>query len=305
MNSRLRRVNAVLLFCFNFRMEKKSHIKTLFIDKTRRYPATKRMLKHSATLKLQKWWRKRAYRNVANSIKDEEPGHVGNMRYRGHDILDPITMDVIKRGLGMCFYISDSVLYVYHTETLLQYFVNSRVFQCPCTRKTFNETELKRLVKKGRSLRIIEADMLSAMIGQNRERLLRSVRDQTNELLAIESVCGLVMNQALQVCNNPALDYLDAYYMLTTSLLVEWSMFVDHFMVLNIHECHSMLLSNYEMLRNLYEQGLDDMHSVLHSILRAVSRKLNNCRQQLNLPPILLYNAHGLLPTRRRRQFIV
>lgn len=301
MKNRSCRGRAVLVFCMNQRMERKSNIKRLFIDKTRNYPATKKMMQYAATTKLQKWWKRRHLRNVANGIDEDTPGEPGYIRYHGKNVLDPVTMDKIEIGKGINYYMSETVTYVYDVETLIKYFVTSRIFQCPCTRREFNQLELKRLVYAGQRLRLIEADMLAAMICQNRERLERARVDRSNELLAIESVCDMVLRQALQVCNNTTLDYLDAYAILTTSLLVEWAMFVDHYAAMNINDCHSMLLSNYETIKRLYELGVDDFHMVMYSILRAVIRKLNFCRRQLNLQLIILNPTNTFLPIRRRR----
>ena len=278
-------------------------VKSLFIDKRSIYrtsqPLTRafartlavsgRLTDERAAMRVQRWWRVVRTWRPANQVQDNEPPQRGVIRSHGLNVICPLTQDTIPVGDCFRLFTSNGTTIAYTAPDLIEYFVSSGRFQCPCTREYFMRAEVARLqrlytppgeidlasLRQGdRRAETVENARLLLQIFDNRHTIAQRHIEHENRCLAVENSCGEAMTEALDLCNDLDTTTMAASLHLQMNIIPEWEQMVRDYMRLDRGKCRTMLLSDREKMRRLSGQDDTDLHGLMWLIAESVEKMI-------------------------------
>jgi hypothetical protein len=238
------------------------------------------MLPEYAARRIAIWWKSSAgLRKVVNNTDDK--GHHNMVRFRGKDIICPITQDTVETGYAFTLVTETSAVVVYSTPDLIGYILANGKFDCCLTRSALSLPTVRRLAKKGVGLGVEGAETLPRLF-LNRDAILHHRINEDNAILAIEVTCGNAMIEILDVCANLELSTDAAMARVTIEILPEWRQLVNDYISHSAASCRVMLLADREKLRRLSMAAISNPHGMISLVQEEVERVIERCNARID-----------------------
>jgi hypothetical protein len=221
---------------------------------------------------IKKWWK--AVKQFVCVNQTEQNGTEGFIRRAGKNVVCAITQDAIPTEHAFKFVTPTGQVIAYSARDIITYLKDSGIFRCPCTTVPFTISVVRRLERRGARAGFCDPNELVA-IYVRRHVIVQSEIEQRNRALAMESACGVVLSEAVNLCNDPNVSASEAFNEIHLFIMPEYRSFVLDYYVFNHQSCVAMLLADREKLRRLERTTNTDSHGILFVVMDTVQELID------------------------------
>lgn len=222
-----------------------------------------------AAVGIKKWWKRVKQFVCVNQTEEDKAGDEGFLRRGGRNIICAITQDSIPTRNAFKFVTATGQVIAYSMQDILRYLKDSGIFRCPCTTMPFTISVVRRLERSAVRAGFCSPNDLIAVY-LRRHIIVQSEIEQRNRALAMESACGVVLSEAISLCNDQNVNASEAFNEISLFIMPEYRSFVVDYYAFNRQSCTAMLLADREKLRRLERTTNTDSHGILFVVMDTV-----------------------------------
>jgi hypothetical protein len=175
---------------------------------------------HALINKIQRWWRH--YRNTrATSNQTEDQGTRGFIRTNGKNVICPITLEPVSRGMSVKLKCGKNAVVAYDIRNLMEYLRSTRNFKCPLTRVPFTIDNVGYITMTALTRSIPAKDIMTLFSHWGTDLL--EAQERNNAVLGLRRTCEEIMEECVQMVMNEENDMSTVRIAIDYQKLPEWS----------------------------------------------------------------------------------